>query len=70
MGTSYTPASWKWVYPNAFSLISIGASDLVAQYNDLLFGVQSGDVLLFRAWYDSPEIPVMQQLYTVAAQAK
>jgi hypothetical protein len=42
----------------------------VAQYNDLLFGVQSGDVMLFRAWYDSPEIPVMQQLYTVAAQAK
>ena len=70
MGTSYTPASWKWVYPNAFSLISIGASDLAAQYNDLLFGVQSGDVMLFRAWYDSPEIPVMQQLYTVAAQAK
>jgi len=64
MGVPNTPAAWKAVYPNAFSVINIGTADLVNQYNDLLQGVQAGDIMLFRAWWDSPEIPVMQTLYS------
>jgi hypothetical protein len=67
LGIPNTPDSWKWVYPSAFSLINMADADLVGQYNALLQGVESGDIMLFRAWWAAPEIPVMEQLYAAAA---
>jgi hypothetical protein len=35
----------------------------------LVNGVSSGDILLFRAFYGSPEIPIIQSIYAAAAAA-
>lgn len=69
LGYAATPSTWKWVYPGAFSLINLATADLVGQYSALLQGVESGDIMLFRAWTPAPEVPVMEQLYAAAAAA-
>jgi hypothetical protein len=68
LGVYYTPPTWKMIYPQSFSAINAAHADLINHYNDLLTGVKSGDIMLFQAWFDSPEIPVIQQLYANAGQ--
>jgi hypothetical protein len=67
-GLASTPSVWKQIYPTAFSLINTAHANLVTQYSDLLGGVKAGDILLFQAFWDAPEIPVVQQLYADAAK--
>jgi len=68
LGVLYTPPAWKQIYPNAFSAINAAHADLVNQYSALLRAVQSGDLMLFPAWVNSPEIPVIEQLYATAGK--
>jgi hypothetical protein len=63
-GTSQTR---KDVYPEAFGVVNMANANWNANFNRLLQAVVSGDILMFEAWWSSPEIPVVQQLYGAAA---
>lgn len=65
-----TDDSYKTIYPNAFSVIDTAESDMVTNWNTIVSGVRNGDVLLFRAWFDSPEKRYVERAYQEASIAK
>ena len=57
------------IYPEAFSLINIADIDFSSRSHLLVDAVRGGDILLFRAWFGSPEIGPMQQIYAEASRS-
>jgi len=54
------------IYPNAFSVVNIADADFQKNGSTLIEKVRSGDILVFRAWFGSPEIGPMQAIYSAA----
>lgn len=69
MGVYQTPTSAKNVYPGAFTVINVADANFTnpTVMQGLVNGVSGGDILLFRAFYGAPEIPIVQSIYAAAA---
>jgi hypothetical protein len=63
MNVGSTSAFYKTTYPDAFSLINVADADFPKMNSSLLSAVRGGDIFLFRAWFDSPEIQRIQTLF-------
>jgi len=50
-GHYQTPAAVKAVYPKAFSLFALKDDPLYPHWDQVVEGVQGGDLLLFRGWF-------------------
>lgn len=55
------------IYPNAVRTIVTGDADLAGNHAALVNAVRRGNILFFRGWYDSPEIP---QVKAICEEAK
>ena len=66
LGMLGTPASVRGLYPDAFSVLNVADQDFALKKNALIEAVRSGDVLLFRAWWQSPELHWIDAIYTEA----
>jgi hypothetical protein len=68
-GHASTDAEVRAIYPSAFSVIYTADGPIDQRHEDLREGVQHGDVLLFRAWFDDPQNGKDKMIYEEAAQA-
>jgi hypothetical protein len=48
---------------NCFSVINPTIESMTAAWPQLVQEVRSGDILLFRGWYDAPELPAIRRAY-------
>ena len=64
--SSITPDDVRAAYPRAFSVMHGEAAQMTARRAELVRAVRKGDILLFRAWYDSDEAPVVKSIYAEA----
>jgi hypothetical protein len=59
------------VYPNAFSVINISSDSpggrMDTRRTDLINSVKRGDILMFRAWPNVPELQPVKDIYRAAA---
>jgi hypothetical protein len=65
-GYTQTPANVHAVYPDAFTILRVvdAGMDLVRQKHDeLVAGVRSGDILLYRTWFDDEYDKEVKQIY-------
>jgi hypothetical protein len=62
-----TPDAARSYHGDAFSLINVAEGDARLHWQALVEQVGRGDVLLFRAWFDSPESHTVLDLYEEAA---
>jgi hypothetical protein len=68
-GFPSTPAEVRAVYPQAFSVLRVvdAGMDLVAKRHDeLVAGVRSGDILLYRTWFNDEYDAAVKQIYAEA----
>lgn len=49
-----TPGIIRWLYPHAFSVISVGDGNVLGRREQLAKQVSNGDVILFRGWFPDP----------------
>ena len=66
-----TPASVRWSFPQAFSVINIADGAINSRRPQLVQAVKNGDVLLFRCWFDDGTHSAVQSIYqeaTLSAQ--
>ncbi len=64
-GGSYsTPDLAAAIYPGAFSVINTADGLVDKHYNDLLAGVNRGDILMFRGWFDDPANTTIRAIYS------
>ena len=60
------------VYPGAFTVISVATDTtggpLDTRRADLISAVRRGDILLFRTWYQTPEMTPVQDIYKAAGR--
>jgi len=68
MNMFLTPSSVLDLYPQAFSLINVADINFQTYHDVLVRSVKEGNILLFRAWFPSPEIPYVQAIYQEASQ--
>jgi len=66
MNMMVTPQSVKDIYPQAFSLLNVADADFASHKQTLINSVRSGDILLFRGWWNAEEIPMVQEIYAAA----
>lgn len=62
-----TPASVRWSFPQAFSVINIADGAINNRRPQLVQAVKNGDVLLFRCWFDDGTHSAVQSIYQEAA---
>jgi hypothetical protein len=65
-GYTGTPASVRAVYPDAFSVLRVvdAGMDVVRQNHDaLVAGVRSGDILLYRTWFNDEYDNEVKRIY-------
>jgi hypothetical protein len=65
-GYTGTPANVRAVYPDACTVLRVvdAGMDLVRQKHDaLVAGVRSGDILLYRTWFDDEYDKEVKQIY-------
>ena len=55
------------IYPNAVRTIVTSDADLAGNHDALVGAVRHGNILFFRGWYDSPEIPQVKSICAEAA---
>ncbi len=71
-GVAATPEAVRRVYPGAFTVISVATDTsggpLDTRRAELVHSVRRGDILLFRAWYDTPEMKPVQEIYKAAGR--
>ena len=58
--------SARSLYPGAFQVFNVADVDTTTYQNTLVQMVQAGDILMFRGWWSSPEIPAVQRIYNLA----
>jgi hypothetical protein len=58
------------VYPGAFGIVNLADADTAANLNKLVKAVGSGDILMFRGWFNAPEIAAVQKIYAAAGKAQ
>lgn len=63
-----TDSSVRNIFPNAFSVIYTVDGGIDAHRSRLIAGVQRGDVLLFRGWYDDGENAKDSEIYREAVR--
>lgn len=62
-GLAATPSPVKSLYPGAFSLLFTLDGPIANRYQELVDAVRSGDVLMFRAWFDDqPANSLLKQI--------
>ena len=62
-----TPSSVRpTVYPDAFTIINVSDGDIDGNHDALVTAVENGDVLLYRAWFNSAENAKVRQIYIEA----
>ncbi|BDI29467.1 hypothetical protein CCAX7_15180 [Capsulimonas corticalis] len=65
-----TPAAVRRIYPDSFTVISVATDTsggpLDTRRAELIDSVRHGDILLFRAWYETPEMKPVQEIYQAA----
>jgi uncharacterized protein YjdB len=66
MGALRTSDLAKQLYPDAFSVVNLAEADTVTNRQELVKGVRGGDILLFRAWFNSPDMTAAQSIYREA----
>jgi hypothetical protein len=49
-----------------FSVINPTIESMTTSWPDLVREIRAGDILLFRAWYDAPELPAIRRAYAEA----
>jgi hypothetical protein len=59
-----SPASVTDIYPKAFSVINTADVSIDQHYADLLAGVNRGDILMFRGWFDDPANSILKAVYS------
>jgi hypothetical protein len=52
LGNFSTPADARRVYPNSFSVLYVADAPVDQHREELVKAVKSGDILLFRGWFD------------------
>ncbi|MCW3060142.1 MAG: Ig domain protein group 2 domain protein, partial [Capsulimonas sp.] len=66
-GTAATPTAIRRIYPDSFTVISVATDTsggpLDTRRAELIDSVRHGDILLFRAWYETPEMKPVQEIY-------
>ena len=65
-GYTETPASVRAIYPDAFTVLRVvdAGMDLVRQKHDaLVAGVRSGDILLYRTWFNDEYDNEVKRIY-------
>ncbi len=70
-GYTSTKPDVRAIYPNSFSVLRVvdAGLDVVAKNHDaLVAGVRSGDILLFRTWFDDPYDAEIKKIYKEAGQ--
>lgn len=71
-GVAATPEAVRRVYPGAFTVISVATDTsggpLDTRRAELINSVRRGDILLFRAWYETPEMKPVQEIYKAAGR--
>ncbi len=71
-GVAATPEVVRRVYPGAFTVISVATDTsggpLDTRRAELIDSVRRGDILLFRAWYETPEMKPVQEIYKAAGR--
>ncbi len=65
-GFTSTPAAVRFMYPNAFTVISTADGAIQQNFNALVTAVQQGDVLLFRGWFNDPQNALDASIYQAA----
>ena len=66
-GTTQTSPQVRLAYPNAFTVIKAGdLPGIKAHHDDLVAGVKSGDILLFRGWFNDGANAEIKSIYDEA----
>ncbi len=65
-GVTSTPAWARALYPRAFTVINVSDGDTKGKHAELVQAVKSGDVLMFRAWWDDPFNADVKSIYAEA----
>ena len=65
-GVASTPADVRRVYPQAFEVINVADGPLDARRAELVQAVKSGDILLFRAWFNDTYNAQVKSIYQEA----
>jgi hypothetical protein len=58
-----TPAEARCVYPEAFSVLYVADGPVDEHREQLVKAVKSGDILLFRGWWDDPYNAKVKSIY-------
>ncbi len=69
-GVLGTPGRIRRVYPGAFTVLCTSDGDLDGHRADLVAAVKSGDILLFRAWWDDPQNAKVKAIYAEAGAGR
>jgi hypothetical protein len=56
----------RLTYPGAFAVINPTIESMTATWPQLVNEVRQGDILFYRAWYDTPEAPAIRKAYAEA----
>ncbi len=62
-GHTGTAPAVRRAYPDAFTVVYTPDSDFAKYADDLARAVRSGDILLFRAWWDDPDNAAVTKAY-------
>jgi hypothetical protein len=65
-GVSGTPAHARELYPRSFTVINVADGDTKGKRKELVQAVKSGDVLMFRAWFDDAFNADVKSIYEEA----
>lgn len=67
-GYSSTPENVRALYPHSFSVLRVVDGPLLEGqvFDKLTDAVKSGDILLFRAWFDDPDSQKVKSIYECA----
>jgi hypothetical protein len=69
LGIASTPSEIRETYPHAFSVLRVVDGpplDSESVTNQLVSTINSGDILLFRPWWDDPTTAQIKRIYTLA----
>lgn len=65
-GSLGTGEGIRYFYPEAFGILNVGQgsfTEVAEHWDELVSAVNSGDILLFRSWWDDPFNEMIKQIY-------
>ena len=61
-----TSRATRELYPDAFSVINISDAPWRDNEDRIVQAVRAGDILLFRGWFNAPDVQAVQEIYSLA----